>query len=183
MGNNKKICPAERAGYLDNIFRKWGHNPKKILGNYIKEGMAVLDIGCGPGFFTLEMAEMVGESGRVIAADLQADMLEKVRNKIKGREQAKRIILHKTTEDKIGVTQEVDFVLAFYILHEVPSQENFFMELKTILRPGGKVLLAEPKFHVSRKMFTDSINKAVVFGFIPVEYPKIFFSNAVVLSK
>ena len=44
--------------------------------------MTALDVGCGPGFFTLDMARLVGESGQVIAADLQEGMLQIVRDKI-----------------------------------------------------------------------------------------------------
>lgn len=46
-----RVCPVELAGSLDNKIRKWFQNPQKILAPYIKEGMKVLDIGCGPGFF------------------------------------------------------------------------------------------------------------------------------------
>ncbi|MFH0771775.1 MAG: methyltransferase domain-containing protein [Candidatus Omnitrophota bacterium] len=181
--SNRKICSVEMSGCLDNIFRRWGHNPRKILKDYIKEGMIVLDVGCGPCFFTLEIAGMVGEAGKVIAVDLQAEMLDKARNKVKGGELEKRVIFHKTTEDKIGIAKEVDFALVFYMLHEVPDQGKFFAELGSILRPGGKILLVEPKFHVSKKMFENSVNKAVVSGLNPAEKPKIFFSRSVVLKK
>ena len=65
-----RVCPVERAGSLDNTIRRWLQNPKKILGPYLDEGMTVVDIGCGPGFFSIDMAQMVGKSGRVIAVDL-----------------------------------------------------------------------------------------------------------------
>ncbi len=67
---NKHVCPVERAGSLDNRIRRWLQDPQKILGPYIEEGMTILDIGCGPGFFSIDMAQMVGKSGRVIASDL-----------------------------------------------------------------------------------------------------------------
>ncbi len=65
------VCPAELAGSLDNRMRRLLQNPLKILRPYVQEGMTALDVGCGPGFFTLPMAQLVGSSGRVIAADLQ----------------------------------------------------------------------------------------------------------------
>jgi len=79
---NKRICPVENAGGLDNFVRKFLQNPLKILKPYISKGMTVLDLGCGPGYFSIEIAKMVSESGKVIAADLQKRMLEKVRNKV-----------------------------------------------------------------------------------------------------
>jgi len=63
--------------------------------------MTVLDVGCGPGFYSVEMADMVGKSGNVIAADLQQGMLEKVEEKIKGTYIENRIKLHKCEKDRI----------------------------------------------------------------------------------
>jgi ubiquinone/menaquinone biosynthesis C-methylase UbiE len=69
--NKQRICPVENAGSLDNVIRKWLHNPGKILRAYIQPGMSVMDFGCGPGFFTMKMAQMVKEDGTVFAVDLQ----------------------------------------------------------------------------------------------------------------
>jgi ubiquinone/menaquinone biosynthesis C-methylase UbiE len=66
---------------LDNPIRRLIHKPQKILGGYIESGQTVLDIGCGPGTFSLAMAEIVGESGKVIAVDVQEEMLQIVREK------------------------------------------------------------------------------------------------------
>lgn len=181
--NNKHICPVERAGGLDNGIRRWLQNPRKILRPYITEGMTVLDMGCGPGFFSLEMARMAGKSGRVIASDLQEGMLQKVKEKIKGTELEERIIVHKCEENKIGVSEPVDFVLLFYMVHEVPNKEDFFNEIRTILKPHGQVLIVEPPFHVSRSAFEETIRKAGDVGLIVVERPKVLFSKAVILKK
>jgi len=64
MENRNRVCPVDLSGGLDNIFRRWLQNPQKILLPHVKEGMAALDFGCGPGFFTLAMAELVGPTGR-----------------------------------------------------------------------------------------------------------------------
>ncbi len=185
MGDkNKRICPVRHSGCLDNKIRKLFQNPQKILGNYVKDGMTVLDLGCGPGFFSVEMAKMVGGSGRVIAADLQEGMLQKLKVKIQGTEIEKRIKLHKCEEDKIGVSEKVDFILAFYIVHEVPNQNAFLEEIKSILKPNGKVLIVEPKlFHVSKEMFEKTIMKAKETGFEPIEKPRVFLSRAVIFRK
>ena len=180
---NHRICPVERAGSLDSKFRRWLQNPQKILRPYIKEGMTVLDLGCGPGFFSIDMAQMVGNSGGVIASDLQKGMLQKVRDKIKGTELEKRITLHKCEENKIGVSKHVDFVLLFYMVHEIPNQEEFFNEIRTILRPNGQVLMVEPPFHVSKSAFKETVGKARDAGFTDVEGPNVLFSKTVILKK
>ena len=180
---NHHVCPVERAGGLDNRIRRLIQNPQKILGAYIEEGMTVLDIGCGPGFFSIDMAKMVGESGRVIAADLQEGMLEKLRDKIKRTELEGRIILHKCQEDKTGVCESVDFILLFYVVHEVPNIEDFFNEIVTILKPNGQVLIVEPPFRVSKTAFEETIRKAREAGLTEVERPKVFLSKTAVLKK
>ena len=116
---NNRICPVEKAGSLDNRIRRLIQNPKKILSPFIKEGMIVLDLGCGPGFFTISLAEMVGNTGRVIATDLQDGMLDKLKDKIEGTVLEKRIQLHKSENGKIGVEEKIDFALAFYMIISV----------------------------------------------------------------
>ena len=178
-----RVCPVNRAGSLDNRFRRLLQDPQKILRPYIQEGMTVLDVGCGPGFFSVDMARMAGKSGRVIASDLQAGMLQKLREKIHGTELEERIVLHKCEKNKLGLSEVVDFVLAFYVIHEIPNQEDFFNEIKSILKPNGQVLIVEPPFHASRKAFEEMIRKARDAGFIIVKKPKMFLNKAVILQK
>lgn len=68
---NTRVCPVALSGSLDNSIRRWLQNPEKILRPYITEGMTALDVGCGPGFFYIEMAPMVSKTGQGIVADLQ----------------------------------------------------------------------------------------------------------------
>ena len=145
--------------------------------------MTVLDLGCGPGFFSVDMARMVGRTGRVIAADLQEGMLQKLRNKIQDTELEERITLHKCGENKIGLSEEVDFILAFYMVHEVPDQVELFDEMKSIIKQNGRVFIVEPPFHVSRTAFEDTIGRARDASFTPVERPKVFLGRTVILKK
>lgn len=184
MNNRKKhICPVERAGSLDNKFRKWIQNPQKILDPFIVEGMTVLDIGCGPGFFSISMAKMVGKSGRAIASDLQEGMLQKVSDKVIGTELEQRIKLHKCEANKIGVSEPVDFILLFYMVHEVTKKNELFAEIATILKPDGRVLMVEPSFHVSKSAFEKTIKIARDAGFTDDRGPSMLFGKTVILKK
>ncbi len=183
MKRNHWVCPVELAGVLDFGLRKLFHNPSKMLSPYIKPGMTVLDFGCGPGYFSIEMAKMVGGSGKVIAADIQEGMLEKLRRKIHGKPVLQNIIKpHKCREDRLDLVEKVDFALLFYVLHEVPDRQNTLREIKALLNPDGRVLIAEPKFHVSRKDFNELLELIRKTGFEVVQEPKIFLSRAVVLK-
>jgi ubiquinone/menaquinone biosynthesis C-methylase UbiE len=182
-GGRNRVCPVEMAGSLDKGFRRWLQNPRKILGPYIKEGMTVLDFGCGPGYFTIEIARMVGKSGRVIAADLQEGMLQRLRNKVRGSELEQRITLCKCENNKLSLSESVDFVLAFYMVHEVPNQDKLFKYIESILKPAGQVLVVEPPFHVSKVAFEQTVSKARNAGLTPFDRPKVFLSKAVILRK
>jgi len=186
MNNDRnRVCPVELANSLDSKIRRWLQNPQKILSPYVKEGMKVLDVGCGPGFFSVELAKMVGAHGKVYAVDLQEGMLQKVHDKIRGTSLEKIIQLIKCEKDKIVIPEKVDFVLAFYMVHEVPDKDKFFATLKNILNEKGKFLIVEPKlFHVSKNEFASTISKAANAGFkaakgtrLPFSFSSLLISN------
>jgi ubiquinone/menaquinone biosynthesis C-methylase UbiE len=186
-GRDKEhVCPVERAGMLDSRIRCWLQNPRRILEPYVRPGMTALDIGCGPGFFTLDMASLAGTSGKVIAVDLQDGMLEIVRGKISGTELEKVVTPHRCAADSLGLDGSVaaDFALAFYMVHEIPDKERFFREVFDALGPGGQFLVVEPPFHVSKKAFAETLRIAGEAGFkVDGAPPKVFFSRTAVLIK
>jgi ubiquinone/menaquinone biosynthesis C-methylase UbiE len=180
---NTHICPVELSGRLDSKIHRWLQNPQKILRPYVKEGMDVLEVGCGPGFFTLDIARMVGKSGRVVAVDLQEGMLQKVRDKVRGSEVEGRIVLHRCEEDRLGVSGSFDLVFLFYVVHEVPDRRALFRELVALLKDGGLVYVEEPPFEVSKKAFEETLRIAGDAGFEVVGRPKRFPDRAAVLKK
>jgi len=176
------VCPAEFAGTLDNVIRRLVHKPKKILGPYISKGMTVLDLGCGPGYFTGELARLVGKEGTVIAADLQPKMLEKMTGKIRGTDLEKRVEAHLCQNDRVGISQKVDFVLAFWMIHEVPDKQGMFEELGSVLKPGGRIWIIEPKIHVTEKSFNKMITILESAGLEIIDRPKVPLSRTVLLT-
>jgi ubiquinone/menaquinone biosynthesis C-methylase UbiE len=183
LDKNSKVCPAALAGLFNNFFRKIVQNPQEILKPYIKNGMTVLDFGCGPGFFTIEIAKMLSNSGRIIAVDLQEEMLKIIRQKIEKTNLKNIILLHKCKEDIIGLNEKVDFILLFWMFHEVPDQENTIKELMKLLRDNGKLLIAEPKIHVTEKRFKEMVRMIEKMKLVIEKGPKIFFSRSILLKK
>jgi ubiquinone/menaquinone biosynthesis C-methylase UbiE len=178
-----RVCPWQHAWGLDNWVRRLIQNPYKILDGYIEEGQTVLDLGCGPGVFSIAMAEMVGEKGKVISVDIQNEMLQMLKQKSEHMGLESRIQIHKSQTDKIGISEKVDFVLAFYMIHEVPNKEGLVSEVAAILKPRGKLLIVEPKIHVSQSSFEETINMAQSVGLKPISWPKVFFSRTVLLQR
>lgn len=184
MNEEKKhrVCPVEKAGILDFGLRRLLQNPGKVLRPHIREGMIVLDLGCGPGFFTLEMARLVGKTGLVVAADLQQGMLDILKKKLAASELAGRVKFNLSRPEGTGLAERFDFIMVFYMLHEVPDQARFLAEIRSLLKPGGQVLLAEPKWHVTREEFLAAIAVMEQAGFAVLERPKIHFSRVVVIG-
>lgn len=166
------VCPHQIAFLLDNRIRRLFQSPKKIVGSYLKKGDTALDVGCGPGFFSIDMAKMVGRTGKVIAADLQTEMLEKVKKKARKHGVLERMTFHQCRPTSIGLTQTVDFILAYYMIHETPNPKALLAELKRLLNPGGTLLVVEPKLHVNEQIFNTLLTQAGEVGLVVAELPR-----------
>ena len=92
------------------------------------------------------------------------------------------MVLHLCKPDSIGIRDPIDFALAFWMVHEVPDRNKFFHEIRLLLKPTGKLMLAEPRIHVTRPMFEDTLKRAEEVGFTVTENPKISMSRTAVLS-
>ena len=187
MNNNilqtDHICPWWICWAFDNPLRRLVHDPINILSPYVHPGDRALDLGCGMGHFTFGLADLVGDTGQVIAVDLQEKMLAGVRRRAERMGWLPRIQLHLGSLLKIGVAQVVDFVLAFWMVHEVRDQEALFTEIYDLLKPGGKLLLVEPQIHVSQDAFNATVARAADIGFRTAANPKVHLSRAVLFHK
>jgi ubiquinone/menaquinone biosynthesis C-methylase UbiE len=176
------VCPWWLAYTFDNRFRNFFHNPEKILAKYAAKGMTVLDVGCGMGFFSIGLARLVGDKGCVIAADVQPKMLGAMQKRSEKAGVSNIIRPHKSEPDKPGIDTPVDFILAFWMVHEVPDTKLFFRQMGDCLKPDGKMLVAEPKFHVSAKRFQEIVVLARASGLNLCETPAIKLSRSAVFN-
>jgi ubiquinone/menaquinone biosynthesis C-methylase UbiE len=176
------VCPWWIGYLLISPIRRWLQNPEKILSPYISEGMTVVDIGPGMGFFTLPAARIVGDSGKVIAVDIQEKMLTALRKRAEKAGLAGRIVTKVCEPDSLGISEPVDLCLALNVVHEVPDVNALLSQIKALLKPTGKVLLAEPGGHVSEKGFRETLALAAAAGLRVVAEPKIRRSRAVLLA-
>lgn len=179
---DEHVCPWWLAYTFDNPLRRILHQPEKLLKPFVKEGDVVVDIGCGMGFFSIGMAKMVGETGKVISVDLQAEMLAVVHQRAGKNGVAERIQFHRAGKDSIGISGPVDFALAFWMVHEVPDPANFLAQVRAALKPEAHFFYAEPKVHVTRSRFEQIVALAHEAGMKTHSYPKVTFSRAVVFT-
>jgi ubiquinone/menaquinone biosynthesis C-methylase UbiE len=180
--NTKHVCPWWLCFTFDNPLRKIIHDPIAILSPYVHKGDTAIDIGPGMGYFTIPLAELVGSTGSVIAIDIQQKMLSALMARAQKKSVADRIKTHLAGPDSIGFNQKVDFILAFWMMHEVPDQRRFLSEIRNLMKPAGLFLLVEPVIHVSKKNFARAIETAKELGFVIKESPKIRMSQSALFS-
>jgi len=176
------VCPWWFTYSFDNPLRLLLQKPEPMLRDLVREGDHCLDLGCGFGYFTIPMARLAGEAGTVTAVDLQAQMLARVRKRAVRAGLLPRIRLHQADSSGIHFEAAFDFALAFWMLHEVPDQPLMLSQIRTALKPGGRLLLVEPRIHVSREALDRSVAEAEGAGFTRAADHRVSLSRAVLLE-
>ncbi len=180
------VCPWWLGYFLLGPLRRWFQDPARILREHVHPGMTVLEPGPGMGFFTLELARLVGPRGRVIAVDVQERMLAVLRRRAERAGVSAQVETRVATGGGLGVGDlagKVDFVLAFAVVHEVPDPVSFFRDVASALRPPGRALLAEPRGHVSEAKFAMTLNEATAAGLRVAHLESISHSRAALLVR
>jgi SAM-dependent methyltransferase len=180
------VCPWWLGYALVSPLRRLWQRPDQILAPYVRPGMLVLEPGCGMGFFTLDLARMVGPTGRVVAVDLQERMLAGLRRRARRAGLLDRIEARLAGSDRLGVADLaglVDVAFALHVVHEVPDIQGFFAEIAAALKPDGRLLFVEPRGHVSEDTFVASLALAEKAGFKIVDRPRIRHEPAALLTK
>lgn len=180
------VCPWWMGYFLASPLRKLRQNPRKILDPYLEPGMTVLDAGCGMGFFSFDMAELVQPGGRVVCVDLQERMIRTLLSKVSKRRLSEVIEGRVCSADSLGVEDlegRIDFALAFDIVHETPDTASFLEQLRAALKPDGRLLLSEPRGHVSRERFDETMAVACRAGFEKSASPQVRGERTEVLVR
>jgi len=180
---NHHVCPRWLCFTFDNVLRRMIHKPEKIVSGHIKEGDLVLDVGAGKGYFTIPMAKMVGEKGKVVAADLQKTMLQGISRRAVKAGLKERIVLRQSRSDSVNVGGKFNFILVFWMAHEVQNLRKFMDQLSNVLNNSGKLLLVEPKFHVSNEQFIKIMDAVRSAGLVLSDQPAVALSRAALFSK
>lgn len=160
------------AGYLLIApIRKRNLDPYKLLGDYVKPGMTIVDAGCAMGFFSIPLARMTGAEGRVNCIDPQKRMLDVLVKRASKRGLSDIIDARQCsftslmTGDLVG---RVDLALVFGVMHEVEQKMDFIREVSAVLKQGGILIFGEPHV-VSKKEFDDEMSFIYEEGFVVEE--------------
>jgi len=179
------VCPWWVGYLIASPLRKLGENPDKILGPLVEPGMTAVDFGSAMGFFSLPLARMIGPHGRVVCVDLQPRMLSSLRKRARKKGLDDIIETRECSNDDLGVDDlsgQADVALAIHVVHEVPYPRQFLTTCRTVLKPGGRLLLIEPKGHVSDEEFQETKDLAFDVGFTECDKLQLRKSHALVLE-
>ncbi len=177
-------CPWQVAGILENPLRHRFMSPQKTMDRIgLSEGMTVLELGPGPGFLTAEAARRVGSSGKLYSLDIQIQMLDKVKRKLRrnGVDSAGLILGDATTlpfQDN-----SLDLAFLVYVLGEIPDGDTALRELNHVLKPGGVLSIAEVLFDPDYTTKASLIKRGRQAGFEPFEHKGNFLHYTVNLRK
>lgn len=178
----KFVCPWWLCFTFDNPLRRLLHTPEFILSPYVHPGNNVIDVGAGMGYFSIPLAKLVGLSGHVTAVDIQAKMLSVLSKRANRSGVAERLTTYLATPESLGNHPAADFILAFWMVHEVPDQKKLLRQIHALLKPNGLFLIAEPIMHVPGHYFLQTLQTAKGVGFSITEYPHIRISHSALLS-
>jgi 2-polyprenyl-3-methyl-5-hydroxy-6-metoxy-1,4-benzoquinol methylase len=180
------VCPWWFCYAFDNPLRKLVHDPVAMLAPYVAPGMTCLDLGCGMGYFTVGLARLAGPGGRVAAVDLQDKMLAGLKRRAARAGLDSVIEPRRCAPDDLllaDLAGAVDFALCFWMLHEVPDMARFLAQVHAAMRPGGWLLVSEPRFHVKDRDFDAELELAQNGGWAVGERPAIWGSFSAVLRR
>ena len=182
-----RVCPWWLGYFLASPVRRWiSDDPHKLLAPYVHPGMTVLEPGPGMGFFTIPLAELVGPAGRVIAVDVQSRMIARLKRRVEKKGLSDRVDARVVPADSLDTAElagKADFILAFAMVHEMPSSAAFFTQAAAAAKPSAYLFLAEPAGHVKPEAFEQELAEAAEAGFRVVDRPQVRRSYSAVLQK
>jgi len=143
----RRIAPAMThlaADWLIRGDRESEEDPDRLLSHLdLKPGLLVCDMGCGNGFYSLKIAKAIGPEGRVLAVDIQPEMLQLLsRRSIEANVENIDMILGTTTDPKLP-DNKVDLVLMVDVYHEFSDPKSMLEKIRKSLKPTGKIALVE----------------------------------------
>jgi len=182
-GRGHSVCPWWMIYTFDNPLRKLVQPPEKALHGMAGPGDHCLDMGCGMGYFTIPLARRVGPSGSVTAVDVQQQMLDGLMRRARRQGLSGAIAPLLVSDPGWESPDRYDFVLAFWMVHEVPDREGLFRSLRRVLKESGRALVAEPVLHVGRAAFEETLGIARRVGLRVEQGPKVFGSRSAILTR
>ena len=169
MANEIKLKPEPNAVYKISIwfwkFTDLIWNPRQHLKKIpLKEGMVVVDYGCGPGRYTLPVAQLVGPEGKVFAVDIQPLAIKTVKEKAakQGLTNVESILIDSYDTGVQG--SSIDLVLLVDTFHQIEDHDGLLHEIHRLLKPDG-LLFMDPG-HMKMTKAKEIVENADLFTMV-----------------
>lgn len=138
------VMGYQAAGWLERKERIKEEDPEKLIKALdLKEGMVVADVGAGSGYHTFMISPLVGEKGKVIASDIQQEMLDLVTKKAKDKKITNVETVKGTAADPKLPAGKVDLILLVDVYHEFEFPYEMTEKMVAALKPGGRLVFVE----------------------------------------
>ena len=143
----REIAPVmgfQAAGWLERTEREKEEEPAKLIEALgLKPGMVVADVGAGSGYHSFLMAPLVGEKGKVLAVDVQPEMLDLIKARAKKQKVTNvEPVLGTETDPKLP-SASVDLILMVDVYHEFNKPYEMAEAMVASLKPGGRLVFVE----------------------------------------
>jgi ubiquinone/menaquinone biosynthesis C-methylase UbiE len=169
-------CPWWMQYLLVSPLRRLLEPAGRMVGPHVESGMTVLDPGCGFGYVSLELARRVGPRGRVVCVDVEPRAVERLRRRAAAAGLSERIDARACSSRDLGLADceaTIDLVTVIHTLHEFEDLPGFLAQVRTVLRPNGRMLVVEPRGHVTPEQFEAEVHYCKEAGLREVEVPTL----------
>jgi SAM-dependent methyltransferase len=142
MGGHSGPCPSSLAWLVDNPIRRWYMRP--VLDRVgIRPGDTVLEVGPGPGAFTVDAARRAGPEGTVLAVDIQPAMIARLQRRLQ-ETGVNNVETRVASAYELPVEEgTVDRAFLVTVLAEIPDPVRALQEIRRALKPGGRLSITE----------------------------------------
>jgi ubiquinone/menaquinone biosynthesis C-methylase UbiE len=138
------VMGAAGAPWLERGEREEEESPDKAVEALeLKRGMTAADVGAGTGYFTVRMAKVVGPEGRVYAIDIQQQMLDLLKKRLRAEKLENVELVRGTETDPMLPRAKLDLILMVDVYHEFSQPQAMLRKMKEALAPGGRLVLLE----------------------------------------
>ena len=157
-------CPAALSWLVHNSLRRRYMRP--VLDRVgIRPGECVLELGPGPGAFTVDAARRAGPDGRVIAVDIQPEMVAQLEERVR-KANLTNVETHVASAYELPLENEsIDRTFLVTVLPEVPDQNRALAELRRVLKPGGQLSITEEFIDPDYPLSSETIRRVEAAGF------------------